>query len=77
MSALMVNEEVDFVTLKKLLGVTDGNLASHLKYLEKYDYITFSKKFKNRKPLTLYRATTTGKNAFKIHIQAIENLLKN
>jgi hypothetical protein len=29
MSVLAVNESADFTTLKELLGVTDGNLASH------------------------------------------------
>src|ERR1700754_2956469 len=30
MSILMVNDSVEFVRLKELLQVTDGNLASHL-----------------------------------------------
>lgn len=76
MSALMVNDELDFSTLKDLLGVTDGNLASHLKSLEKNQYIEFSKSFINRKPNTNYAATTKGKSAFINHIQAIEQILK-
>ena len=48
MSALMVNTHLDFNTLKDLLGVTDGNLASHLKFLEKYKYISFKKEFIKR-----------------------------
>lgn len=76
MSALMVNDFLDFNALKDLLDVTDGNLASHLKSLEKSEYITYKKDFLNRKPNTNYSATATGKNAFKKHINAIENLLK-
>jgi len=76
MSILMVNESVDFNTLKELLGVTDGNLASHLKSLEKNEYIIFTKTFENRKPKTTYYATDIGKKAFKLHIEAIEKLLK-
>ena len=34
MSVLMVNESVDFNTMKEFLGATDGNLASHIKALE-------------------------------------------
>ena len=36
MSVLMVNESADFNTLKELLGVTDGNLASHTRALTSY-----------------------------------------
>ncbi|WP_462250773.1 winged helix-turn-helix domain-containing protein [Ekhidna sp.] len=76
MSALVVNEYLDFNTLKNLIDVTDGNLASHLKSLEKKEYIAFKKEFLDRKPNTKYHATKKGKEAFKRHIQAIEKLLK-
>jgi DNA-binding MarR family transcriptional regulator len=76
MSALYVNDKVDFNRLKEILGVTDGNLASHLKYLEKSGYVSFIKTFKERKPNTKYMATKEGKSAFKKHINAIEKLLK-
>ena len=77
MSALMVNDQMDFISLKDLLGVTDGNLASHLKNLEKKDYINFEKELVDRKPNTSYYATEVGKLAFKAHINAIEKLLNN
>ncbi|MEZ4799792.1 MAG: transcriptional regulator [Flavobacteriales bacterium] len=76
MSALMVNDYLDFNALKNLLGVTDGNLASHLKALEAASYIEFKKEFLDRKPNTKYSATKAGREAFKKHIQAIEQLLK-
>ncbi|HSI76647.1 MAG TPA: transcriptional regulator [Lunatimonas sp.] len=76
MSALMVNDSVDFNTLKDLLNATDGNLASHLKTLEKEAYIAVSKRFVDRKPLTTYTVTTQGKEAFEKHLSALENLLK-
>lgn len=71
----MVNEFLDFNALKELLDVTDGNLASHMKYLEKSNFVDFRKEFLNRKPNTRYFATTEGKAAFKRHINAIEKLL--
>lgn len=76
MSALMVNESLDYNSLKDLLDVTDGNLASHLKSLEKSNYIAYKKDFLGRKTNTSYSATPTGKDAFKKHIAAIEQLLK-
>tara|TARA_R100000935_G_scaffold26835_2_gene46970 strand:- start:4349 stop:4651 length:303 start_codon:yes stop_codon:yes gene_type:complete len=77
MSVLMVNEWEDFTTLKELLGATDGNIASHLKALEKDDYIKVEKSFIDRKPNTKYSATKKGNFDFKKHIEAIEELLNN
>ena len=75
MSALMVNELLDFNTLKELLGVTDGNLASHLKALEKHLLVSVTKQFVGRKPNTTYSATQKGKEAFTNHLAALEKLL--
>ncbi|WP_228850809.1 winged helix-turn-helix domain-containing protein [Aegicerativicinus sediminis] len=76
MSILMVNEYADFNTLKELLDVTDGNLASHLKALEQEDYIKIEKQFIGRKPNTRYQASKSGKSAFEKHIEVLEKLLK-
>ena len=76
MSALIVNEYLDFKSLKDLLEVTDGNLASHLKLLGKSGYINYKKEFLDRKPNTKYAATENGRKAFIKHIKAIEQLLK-
>ena len=73
----MVNDWVDFNTLKETLGVTDGNLASHLSALEKTEYIQVRKSFIGKKPNTSYAATKEGKKAFKEHLDALENLIKN
>lgn len=76
MSVLMVNDWVDFNTLKELLNVTDGNLASHITGLEKNEYLEVSKEFVGKKPKTSFRATDFGRLAFKKHLTALENLLK-
>ncbi len=76
MSALVVNDYVDFNTLKELLGVSDGNLATHIKALERKEYITIEKEFLGKKPHTKYAATDTGREAFVRHIKAIEQLLQ-
>lgn len=76
MSILMVNESADFNRLKELLGVTDGNLASHIKALEKLEFIIIEKQFIGKKPNTKYYATQLGKEEFKKHINALEKLIK-
>jgi len=76
MSVLVANESYDFNSLKELLDVTDGNLASHLKGLEREEYIEVIKSFLGRKPNTRFRATAKGINAFKKHLDALEKLIK-
>jgi DNA-binding HxlR family transcriptional regulator len=77
MSVLVANQQYDFNSLKKLLDITDGNLASHLKGLEKEEYILVNKSFLGRKPNTNYEATDKGKKAFKEHLDALEQLIKS
>lgn len=76
MSALMVNESVDFLTFKELLDVTDGNLASHVSALEKLDYIAVKKEFVGKKTKTSYIVTSLGKKEFIAHLNALEKLVK-
>lgn len=77
MSALMVNETLDFNALKELLALTDGNLASHLKALEQQEIVEVSKQFVGRKPSTTYKATVYGKDLFRSHLAALEKLINN
>ena len=76
MSVLMVNEAVDFNTMKDLLELTDGNLASHVKALEGLNYIQSSKQFIGRKPNTQYSITDEGRIAFQDHLNALEQLIR-
>lgn len=76
MSVLMVNDTADFATLKQLLELTDGNLASHARALEELGYIACEKRFIGRKPNTAYRATLKGREAFQAHLAALEEFVK-
>ena len=77
MSATLVNPEVNFNELKELIQVTDGNLASHLKTLEDCAYIKVKKGFIGRKTNTTYSVTKSGERAFKGHLEALEQMIKN
>lgn len=77
MSILLVNQYVDFSTLKEQLKITDGNLASHINALEKIKYIQTKKKFIGKKPNTSYSATNTGRKAFVEHLNALERLINS
>ena len=76
MSILSVNESADFNTMKQLMELTDGNLASHLKALETLGYIQSVKQFIGRKPNTQYSITEEGRKSFKEHLNALEELIK-
>ena len=77
MSVLMVNDTQSFNALKELLGLTDGNLATHLRALEESGYVTVQKQFVGRKPNTTYSATPAGRQAFSDHLTALEEFIKN
>lgn len=75
MATLAVNDTLDFNALKEYLDVTDGNLASHLKALEKEKFIGVKKSFIGRKPNTKYYMTNAGKKAFEEHLNTLENII--
>lgn len=77
MSILMVNDFIDFGSLKEQLQITDGNLASHISALEKLNYIEIKKQFIGKKPNTSYSASVEGRKAFGEHLDALEKLINN
>lgn len=76
MSALVVNESLNFNDLKTLIDVTDGNLATHLKTLEESGYLKVQKGFIGRKTNTTYSITKAGEKAFRAHLDALEQIIK-
>lgn len=76
MGVLTANDSFDFVGLKELLQTSDGNLATHLKALEREKYILVQKSFVDRKPNTRYKVTERGKQAFRKHLDAMEEVIR-
>lgn len=76
MSSLMASGEADFNFLKVALGVSDGNLSTHLTVLEEHGYITVRKEFVGRKPRTTYAPTTLGRQAFEVYVAALEAIVR-
>lgn len=77
LSILVVNESFDFNSLKEMLELSDGNLATHIKALEREKYILINKSFVGKKPNTRYRLSEKGRQAFKKHIDALEAIIKS
>ncbi len=76
MSILVVNDAVDFNTLKETMSLTDGNLATHLSVLERNNLVDVKKRFVGKKPMTTYSATKKGRDAFTRHLDALEEIIK-
>jgi len=77
MSALAVNDSLDFTSLKEFLNVTDGNLATHIKKLEQEGFVAVEKSFIDNKPNTSYSMTPEGKKAFNEHLNVLEQIIKS
>jgi len=73
--ALGAGEQVDFVYLRELLKLTDGNLGAHLAKLEEAKYIKTEKTFVARKPKTFVAVTDKGREAFGEHVKALRDII--
>ena len=69
------DEKADFVFLRDLFDLTDGNLSVHLQRLEEVGYVDIEKAFVERRPRTWVCATTQGRAAFAAHINALEQII--
>lgn len=76
MAILMVEDWVDFVSLRDTLELTDGSLASHLKALVRERLVKVEKKFVDDKPRTSYRSTLAGRVTFETHLAELEAFIK-
>jgi len=74
--ALDPDEQVDFVHLRKILDLTDGNLGAHLTKLENAGYVKVDKTFIARKPRTFVKATGKGRDAFNEYTNTLKQIIK-
>ena len=75
-SMLISNDELPFKALKEALGVTDGNLSSHLSKLEKEAYIVIEKIFEGKRPKTVVKIAPAGRVAFEAYIEALKAFIE-
>lgn len=76
LAALDRKEQVDFKSIAKLHGLTDGNLGAHLSKLEDAGYIRVNKEFVDRKPRTQVSLSASGRKAFAAHVKALREILR-
>lgn len=68
-------KRIDFVSLRDLLGLTDGNLSRHLTTLETAGYVKIDKTFDDRKPRTWIAITRKGRKALAAELAALRDIV--
>ncbi|RME87907.1 MAG: transcriptional regulator [Anaerolineae bacterium] len=75
LNALDDDSQMEFSALRELLGLTDGNLATHLRKLEEAGYVAVEKTFVGRRPRTYLSLTPQGRQAFANHVRALREII--
>ncbi len=65
LTVLAAADEVEFKFLEEAIGLTRGNLSSHVSKLEEAGYVAVAKSFRGRIPVTSYRLTAEGRKALE------------
>ncbi|CUU00769.1 transcriptional regulator [Candidatus Thermokryptus mobilis] len=68
--------EIEFIALRDLLGLSDGNLSSHLSKLEEAGYVKIRKTFEGKKPKTYISLTAKGRKAFENYISVLKKMFE-
>lgn len=75
LNALPKGEMLEFMRLKAIMKVTDGNLGAHLTTVENAAYIAVTKDFADKKPRTRMAMTRAGREAFAQHVGYLCDIL--
>ena len=76
MSMLAAAPELTFTELRDALGMTDGNLTTHIRTLQESGYVAVTKSFQNNRPLTTCALTLSGRKAFGEYIGLLEQIVQ-
>lgn len=77
LAALAAEDQITFPRLQQLLGMSAGNLSTHLRKLEDADYVQLTKTFQRRTPVTCLALTQRGRRAFEDYVSAIHMMLNS
>ena len=75
MALLASRRSWSFQELKAELKMSDGNLIKHMRSLHKQGFVSVTKEIRGR-PQTTYALTGKGRSAFRAHINALEEIVK-
>ncbi len=77
LTALSVCESADFLALRRLTGLSDGNLSVQLSKLEEAGLVDIQKQFVAKKPNTRLKITKKGSAAIQRHWEQLDAIRKN
>jgi DNA-binding MarR family transcriptional regulator len=76
LAALGSDDRITFPRLQQLLSMTAGNLSTHLRKLEDAGYVTITKTYRRRTPVTYVTLSRSGRRAFEDYMTALHALLE-
>ena len=76
MSMLAASPALSFTELRDTLGMTDGNITTHIRTLQEAGYLSVTKSFQNNRPLTTCSLPPAGKKAFTHYIDLLERIIR-
>jgi len=76
MSMLAASPELSFTELRDVLEMTDGNLTTHMRTLQEAGYVSITKSYRNRRPLTTVSLTAAGRQAFAHYVGLLEQIVQ-
>ena len=76
MSMLAAASELSFTEMRDSLGMTDGNITTHIRTLQEAGYVSVTKSFQNNRPLTTCSLTAAGRKAFTNYINLLEEIIQ-
>ena len=76
MSLLAASPELSFTEIRDTLGMTDGNLTTHIRTLQEAGYVSVAKSYRKNRPLTTCTLTAQGRKAFAAYINLLEAIVQ-
>lgn len=76
LTALACEPQQEFVTLRNLTRLTDGNLSTHARRLAVGGLVSIQKSFRDGKPVTRIDLTPRGREALEHHAHNVLNALQ-
>lgn len=76
MSMLAAAPDLSFTEMRDALGMTDGNLTTHIRALQQAGYVAVTKSFQNKRSLTTCLLTPAGRQAFAEYINVLEQIVR-